>query len=828
VRIEPKDFQENAVLRLTEEIELARHEIDLGRPQAVVLSSPTGSGKTVIMTLLMERLWAGHESIAADPKAVFLWMSDSPELNIQSKEKIEAASDVFPQSRLVIIDTDFDQERLSPGHVYFLNTQKLGVSSLLTKPGDGRAWTIWQTIENTTKASPTHFNLIVDEAHRGMGVSARAEANARTLIQRFIKGAPEVGLSPVLLVIGMSATPERFQRVLEGAQRITRPVEVKAEDVRESGLIKDRIILDIAEDDQPADWTLLRDAALRTAEYAEQWKRYCKAQSIAPAIEPVLVVQVGDGTQNTLTRTDLPKAVDVLERVFGHFADGELAHCFQEEGDITASGYAIRKIDASKIQGDGSLRVVFFKMALTTGWDCPRAEVMMSFRRAADHTLIAQLVGRMVRTPLARRVEDNEFLGSVALFLPHYDEDGLKAIVEKLEDPDTGSPVKVERKADLALYARAKDKDDLFDALAKAPTYVLDNTRRQANTRRLLSLARNLTIDGVDAEAWPDAKTLVVETLKAESARLCKNPEFAARVSGKAKINIKEFKVEFGELHELKESRTIAVEVTPENIDDLFSECETTFGEGLKDEYWRRTHDHANPDAAKLELFCVSKDPEAVRAVQDACGKRIDELFERYREIIEDEDMPSSRREQYARIGRQGAEPRAETIHAPELIEIRKETPLWDNHLFVDDAGKFGWKPANQWEDQVLREEMQGKAFAGWLRNIPKKRWAVCVPYGLGTPKPMYPDILVFRRDRGKIKIDIFDPHDDSRGDAAEKAVGLANFARKHGAAFGRIELIRVAKGRPERLRLHQESVRDKVMNVTDLKHLQELYASLG
>jgi len=110
----------------------------------------------------------------------------------------------------------------------------------------------------------------------------------------------------------------------------------------------------------------------------------------------------------------------------------------------------------------------------------------MSFRRAADHTLIAQLVGRMVRTPLARRVEDNEFLGSVALFLPHYDEAGLKAIVERLEDPDTGSPVRVERRADLVLYGRAKDEADLFDALSNIPTYVLDNTRRQANTRRLL------------------------------------------------------------------------------------------------------------------------------------------------------------------------------------------------------------------------------------------------------------------------------------------------------------------------------------------------------
>jgi hypothetical protein len=44
MRIEPKDFQENTVLRLTEEIESARREIDRGRPQAVVLSSPTGSG----------------------------------------------------------------------------------------------------------------------------------------------------------------------------------------------------------------------------------------------------------------------------------------------------------------------------------------------------------------------------------------------------------------------------------------------------------------------------------------------------------------------------------------------------------------------------------------------------------------------------------------------------------------------------------------------------------------------------------------------------------------------------------------------------------------
>jgi hypothetical protein len=191
-------------------------------------------------------------------------------------------------------------------------------------------------------------------------------------------------------------------------------------------------------------------------------------------------------------------------------------------------------------------------------------------------------------------------------------------------------------------------------------------------------------MDGIDAEAWPQAKTLAVETLKTESARLRKNPEFAAKVSGQAKINIKEFKVEFGELRELKDSRNIAVEVTSENIDDLFTRCETTLGEGLKDEYWRRVHDRDEPHQAKLELFCILQDPAALRAVQEECGKRIDTLFE-----------------QYARIGRQGKDPRAEKIHAPEQIEIHKETPLWDSHLFVNDSGKFGWK-VTAWEDTVL------------------------------------------------------------------------------------------------------------------------------
>src|SRR5690606_29724380 len=99
-----------------------------------------------------------------------------------------------------------------------------------------------------------------------------------------------------------------------------------------------------------------------------------------------------------------------------------------------------------RIEADPHARVVFFKNALTTGWDCPRAEVMLSLRSSDDFTNIAQLIGRMVRTPLAERVEtpgaDIDVLNSVALYLPHYDKTQVAKVVAALNS-ETGDDVEV-------------------------------------------------------------------------------------------------------------------------------------------------------------------------------------------------------------------------------------------------------------------------------------------------------------------------------------------------------------------------------------------------
>ena len=120
-------------------------------PQVVSFTAPTGAGKTIIMASLIEDIFFGDESHADQPEAIFLWLSDSPQLNEQSKLKIDGKADRIRLNQTVTItENSFDQEYFDDGHIYFLNTQKLSKTSNLTKSGD-RNYTIWETLANTAR-----------------------------------------------------------------------------------------------------------------------------------------------------------------------------------------------------------------------------------------------------------------------------------------------------------------------------------------------------------------------------------------------------------------------------------------------------------------------------------------------------------------------------------------------------------------------------------------------------------------------------------------------------------------------------------------------------
>ena len=89
-----------------------------------------GFGKTITLAQVIDFTFGGGDGISARPNTVFLWLSDSPELNVQSKNKLLSACDELPFHKMVTIDSDnFDDDYLQPGHVYFINTQLLARTS---------------------------------------------------------------------------------------------------------------------------------------------------------------------------------------------------------------------------------------------------------------------------------------------------------------------------------------------------------------------------------------------------------------------------------------------------------------------------------------------------------------------------------------------------------------------------------------------------------------------------------------------------------------------------------------------------------------------------
>lgn len=408
-------------------------------PQVVSFTAPTGAGKTIIMSALIEDIFFGDDQYVEQPDTIIVWLSDSPQLNEQSKQKIDSKADKIRLSQCVTVSEEsFDKEMFENGHIYFLNTQKLSVTSKLTKNGDGRTYTIWQTLANTVREKSDRLYFIIDEAHRGM--QGREASKATTIMQKFLKGSSSDGIPPMPVVIGMSATTQRFNALVEGTSSTIHKSIVTTDEVRASGLLKDRIVITYPEEGTVNnDMAILQAAADDWKEKWEHWTQYCFEQHYA-YVNPILIIQVLNGTGDALTDTNLDDCIAKIEERTGFkLENGQVVHTFGgTTATLTVNGLEVRYEEPSNIADDRNIRVVFFKENLSTGWDCPRAETMMSFKHASDATYIAQLLGRMVRTPMQMHIQVDDVLNDVHLYLPYFNEDTVKDVVEALQSTEGG------------------------------------------------------------------------------------------------------------------------------------------------------------------------------------------------------------------------------------------------------------------------------------------------------------------------------------------------------------------------------------------------------
>jgi type III restriction enzyme len=181
------------------------------------------------------------------------------------------------------------------------------------------------------------------------------------------------------------------------------------------------------------------------------------------------------------------------------------------------------------------------------------------------------------------------------------------------------------------------------------------------------------------------------------------------------------------------------------------------------------------------------------------------DLFDLYRAEIR--KLREQQRKAYERLRSASTSPEPLDWRLQDTIDFRRDpkSPAWELHLFVEDDGIFR-TDLGPWEAGVLAEELNREGVVAWLRNLDRKAWSLEIPYELaGIVRPMFPDMLIVRRDGSNFSFDILEPHDPSLADNLEKAKGLAKFAEKHGDIFGRIQLIRKLKNSFARLELPRD-----------------------
>lgn len=464
-------FQEDAVKDLVEKIKkMQKYWHEDGDKSSIALTAPTGAGKTVICGAAIEALFFGNENVdSSDPNAVILWLSDNPSLNEQTKKRFTNMMDMLSDiTDMVVIDSDFAKihKKLERHKVYFLNRQKLVGN--LGKSAEGSR-TFWDVLRNTIEDPSLNLYLLIDEAHKGLGKSGdnktTSDEQNKTIYAKLIDGQEGIN-PPIPVVIGISATIARWNTAMSNRRErnTVSPVEISNEKVRKAGIIKKLIELrspktlsDVKDQD-------LYMACRKLEEFSAQWEAYCVKNDV-PVVIPLMVVQVEDNIKDEALWDICRGIKNALPKLDEKTA---FANVFGEHKGRGNDMFNIPYVSPDDVQEMTDIHILFAKDAISTGWDCPRAEVLYSRRKRQDKTYIHQMFGRMIRTPLAHKIDDNDFLNKVVCYLPEYDTKSVEEIVELIKnDKDIGETSEIRSgDTEAGWYSDIKDTaSDVLDAM---------------------------------------------------------------------------------------------------------------------------------------------------------------------------------------------------------------------------------------------------------------------------------------------------------------------------------------------------------------------------
>ena len=345
------DFQERAVINL---LDIAT---DSRSKQTVIIKSPTGSGKTIILIDFIEEYLTKISSSTA-----FIWLCPGKgDLEEQSRQKMQKfAPHRYTQNLFDALQNGFDAESTT-----FINWE------LVTKKGntairDSERKNLFDRIAEAHRAG-TEFIVIIDEEH------SNNTAKAKSIIDAF-------SAKNIIRVSATAVENKRYEYL-----------EIDEVDVINAGLITKALYVNEGLVDGMEisnDYECLLDLA-----DAKRKAIAARYKELGKAIRPLVLIQFPNGQPETI------RAVEIKLESMGYTYDNGMVSIWMSEDK--------QDLPDNLTENDATPVFLLMKQAISTGWDCPRAKILVKLREGMSEGFEIQTIGRIRRMPEARHYEDD-------------------------------------------------------------------------------------------------------------------------------------------------------------------------------------------------------------------------------------------------------------------------------------------------------------------------------------------------------------------------------------------------------------------------------------
>lgn len=336
-----------------------------GSRKTLVFKAPTGAGKTVMASEMLSRIAEElpQRTDSVVNEVAFIWVAPN-KLHQQSYFKMK---NYFTESRVLrpVIYDELDHSAdgyIKPGEILFVNWESINKENALMIRETEQSASLYDLTRRTQEDHGIPIIVCIDEEHMFGGRNAKKSELVLQNIQ------PK-------LEIRISATP-----ITRGDEMVT----VYRDEVIREEMIKEQVVLNPQIDVSKTggltatEW-LIQEALSKRKELAAAYAK------LGVKINPLLLIQLpNDNSENNTTddETIRQEVVACLDATYGiNTNNGKLA--------VWLSG---EKTNLEGIESfDNLTEVLLFKQAIALGWDCPRAAVLLIFRKVESFPLPPRL-----------------------------------------------------------------------------------------------------------------------------------------------------------------------------------------------------------------------------------------------------------------------------------------------------------------------------------------------------------------------------------------------------------------------------------------------------